>query len=52
METIVAGSSDVCSGGIGEGYPLGESLGSESGALGGSSGEMSGGESLGSEDVA
>ena len=38
--TMRASSYDVFSGGIGEGYSLGDSFGSESGAELGSSGEM------------
>ena len=42
-ETTGEGSSDDLSGGIGEGYPLGELFGSSSGDEGGSSGDMTGG---------
>ena len=47
-ETMRSGSTDVFSGGSGERYPLGESLGSEYGSEGGSYGDMSGEESLSS----
>ena len=47
-DTMVSGPSHVFLGGSGEVYPLGESLGSESGSEGGSSSEIWG--SFGSVD--